>query len=614
MKVTEEQKAIIFSSGNLRINAVAGSGKTTTIIEYAAQRPAPARILYLVFNRSVRTEAVKKFESRGLANVRVETAHSLAWRYVVAGKGIEIAKHGYSSHELVKILKLPKGSIRHGEFMIANHILKLVSMFCNSEKLKFSDVAYAEKLVDLQARSFFEQYRRVIYQHAERFMKKMDSGEIPVTHDYYLKKFHLSQPRLPYDYILFDEGQDASAAMLDIFLRQDAVKVIVGDSNQQIYSWRYAVNSLDKADFTTLQLSSSFRFGEAIADLAKQVLGYKTRFKSVEPFAIYGKGKSGKSYSKAIIARTNLGLLLKAIEYTTESPPDQKLYFEGNIQSYTYADDGASLHDVLHLYNRQRRLIRDPLIASMKDISELEEYIRGIDDAQLSMMLDIVREYGNAIPGLLRNIKSRHAERENADVIFSTVHRCKGMEYDAVHLVDDFITEARLDKVLGSRDAALHYDRLNEEINLLYVAVTRARQSLHIPESLLPSQYKPGAEVHVLQPAKVVMNPPVHESSELATISDPEYRLYLEECEREISKYDSDLYKVNLEIEEDTVSVQSTPSPWTEKQDNELLRFYEKGMLLKDIAHHFNRSNGAITSRIKLLSRQKSEQDRYGVK
>ena len=75
-QLTEEQIAIIRSTGDIRINAVAGSGKTTTIIEYAASRPSGSRILYLAFNKSVRLEAAKKFEDRGLRNVKVETAHT----------------------------------------------------------------------------------------------------------------------------------------------------------------------------------------------------------------------------------------------------------------------------------------------------------------------------------------------------------------------------------------------------------------------------------------------------------------------------------------------------------------------------------------------------------
>ena len=91
----------------------------------------------------------------------------------------------------------------------------------------------------------------------------MNKGEIEITHDFYLKKFQLSNPVLYYDYILFDEGQDASPAMLDVFLKQQATKVIVGDTHQQIYGWRFAVNSLEQVDFTTYHLSTSFRFGRA---------------------------------------------------------------------------------------------------------------------------------------------------------------------------------------------------------------------------------------------------------------------------------------------------------------------------------------------------------------
>ena len=32
----------------------------------------------------------------------------------------------------------------------------------------------------------------------------------------------------------------------------------------------------------------------------------------------------------------------------------KSIYFEGNIHSYTYADDGTSLYDVLNLYNNKR--------------------------------------------------------------------------------------------------------------------------------------------------------------------------------------------------------------------------------------------------------------------
>src|SRR5690606_9398373 len=141
----------------------------------------------------------------------------------------------------------------------------------------------------------------------------MNSGEIGIIHDFYLKKFQLSNPVLDYDYILFDEGQDASAAMLSVFLAQNATKVIVGDTHQQIYGWRHAVNSLEKTSFTTYHLSTSFRFPQAIADLASKLLEWKKHLKRYTLLRITGAGSSTAERSKATIARTNLGLLLNAI-------------------------------------------------------------------------------------------------------------------------------------------------------------------------------------------------------------------------------------------------------------------------------------------------------------
>src|ERR1035437_4765127 len=104
MELTQEQLAIIKSTGNIRINAVAGSGKTTTIIEYANARPKGSRILYLAFNKSVKLEAMRMFRERGLDNVKVETAHSLAYKHVVYNAGYTVRPSGYKTHEIAGIL------------------------------------------------------------------------------------------------------------------------------------------------------------------------------------------------------------------------------------------------------------------------------------------------------------------------------------------------------------------------------------------------------------------------------------------------------------------------------------------------------------------------------
>lgn len=101
MELTSEQYDIINSTGNIKINAVAGSGKTTTIIEYAKVRPKTAKILYLAFNKSVKLEAQKKFTDKGLDNVKVETAHSLAYKHIFSNTNTKL------DHKVIRQTKLP---------------------------------------------------------------------------------------------------------------------------------------------------------------------------------------------------------------------------------------------------------------------------------------------------------------------------------------------------------------------------------------------------------------------------------------------------------------------------------------------------------------------------
>ena len=129
MQLTKEQSSIIQSDSNIKINAVAGSGKTTTLISYAESRPKNSRILYLAFNKSVKLEATKKFKSKKLFNVDVQTAHSLAFKHIVIGNNLEINRSGYKNHELADILGIQVTREPLAEMIIANHINKFTAYF-----------------------------------------------------------------------------------------------------------------------------------------------------------------------------------------------------------------------------------------------------------------------------------------------------------------------------------------------------------------------------------------------------------------------------------------------------------------------------------------------------
>lgn len=503
LPLSSEQEAIVASVGDIKINAVAGSGKTTTVVEYARTRPAAARILYLAFNSAVRREAERKFRQQGLEYVQVETAHSLARRHVVRNSSYKVRKNGaFKPYELVGLLGLPRpaGPSALGEYVLATHIIKFLAYFCNSDKQRVRDLNYLDIVVEPPAREFVAQHYGLIEDGCLQLLRQMDSGRIEIIHDFYLKKFQLDARQLRHDYILFDEGQDASGAMLDWFFKQSATKVIVGDAHQQIYGWRHAINSLSKADFTPYHLSASFRFGASLAELATQVLAWKAHLGADIPLPLSGHGQGSANRTRAVIGRTNVGLLLKAFEYTA-LPGDhaQKLYFEGNITSYTYADTGASLYDVLHLANGRHVAIRDPLLRKMADLDGLRDYAKQTEDAQLLLLVKIVEDYGNEVVGLIDKLKQRHVKDENraeAQLYFSTVHRCKGLEYDAVQLTNDFITQSTIDQLM--RDHARKptepggLARVVEEINLLYVALTRAKNLLYVPADCLPTGFVAG--------------------------------------------------------------------------------------------------------------------------
>lgn len=595
LNLTTEQQGIINAQGNLKVNAIAGSGKTTTILKYAENLPKNTKILYLAFNKSVKMEAREKCREMGLMNVKVETAHSLAYKHIIKTGKHKVCKTGYKPHHIMELLRIPASSKDYVNFLLANHISKFAAYFCNSTAQKIQDLDYNKTISDKKAATFVKNYYRNIEKGTRQFLAKMENNEIDCTHDFYLKKFQLGNPILNYDYILFDEGQDASPAMLDIFLNQNAEKIIVGDTHQQIYAWRYAVNSLEQVSFNQKNLTASFRFPQDIANLANSVLKWKKHlgFKDLLSIKGYAKPDSKvKTQSKAIIARTNLGLLSKAIEYVVKDQKAEKIYFEGNINSYTYAEDGTSLYDVLNLYLFKKHLIKDALIKSMYDIEQLEDYIEKTEDVQLAMMVKIVQEHGKEIPDIIKEIKEKHVpsnDREKAETIFSTVHKSKGMEYDAVYLVNDFINEEKIQK-FSKHFLKENKAKINEEINLLYVAITRAKNHAFLSEELLPPNHKKSPHIH---PIKIENE---EENYEEITL-DEVMQIMTGKTRAPNTTQTVKAYTVV----EKRKKHKHAYKPWTPELDDELTVLFCEGTSTKALAEHFNRTRGAINSRIKKL-------------
>jgi len=483
VRISLEQAAILMSRGPIRVNAVAGSGKTTTLIEYARTRKGRPRILYLAFNRSIREEAAERFSRAGLRNVRTETAHSLAYKSVSAHGPLKVVPR-YQPAEVASIVRM-RGRDEHFRNLLAVHTLGFLQYYWNSSADGLHSVNYAATLLEPEARQFVDRHAEDLIGYARRLLEAMNSGRIPCLHDHYLKQYQLQRPVLPFDYLLFDEGQDASAVMLDVVSAQRAVQVIVGDEHQQIYGWRHACNALQHCEYPSFTLSTSYRFHEHIAHMARGVLSWKRLLNTGHgQVRIHAGGQAeGPVFSRAVVARSHLGLLGKAIDWLDQGG-DGLIRFEGGLPISADGSTYTTIRDLLALQEGDCAQVQDRFLSGFGHLDQLEAYLKKAEHAELNTLTELVRTYGGQLPVYLQSLEKAArptSSGQPVDCVFSTVHRSKGLEFDRVELAEDFVSVARLKRHASATLSPQQRSRWMEEVNLLYVAITRGRFEVKLP-------------------------------------------------------------------------------------------------------------------------------------
>lgn len=314
--VTDEQQAAInwaMTHGSQAIEACAGAGKTSTLGAISECLAGEFKKgLYIAFNKSIATEASRKMPS----NVEARTAHSLAYRacavpFQQAGK---LSGRPYPN-VIARELSVPAipPLTKTGVAAIA---LQAVTSFCYSadEELKHCHVSMRDYRDQGFDKADIEAIRHTIWTYAVKIWERMINlrDRMPITHDVYLKLWCLSKPVLSYDFILFDEAQDANPVLLDLVMHQSAQLILVGDKYQQIYSWRGATNAMQSVTMQKNYLTQSFRFGQPIAEIANFILNDQIEDANVD---IKGFDRIESTICKipsnqadCIITRTNSGL------------------------------------------------------------------------------------------------------------------------------------------------------------------------------------------------------------------------------------------------------------------------------------------------------------------
>lgn len=457
----------VTSQDNLTINALAGSGKTATLRAISHHLPQQ-KILYLAFNKAVQEEASASFPR----NVLARTIHSLAYRAL--GLSQQKWQQKFTARSTLKdyanFLKIDLRSRNATK-----------SIFCLREAIRefqnsADDFPSAKHIPRVELKSIKSQTERqwiaeLVDEYAPRLWACMidpEQGQFAITHDTYLKLWQLSQPQIKGpDLIMLDEAQDANPVMIDIIKRQKVRLILVGDHWQQIYSFRGAINAMDMIKSPNeCFLSQSFRFGQELANFANRILSLRTVSKLLRGHdrrtTVLGPLKPGLKYT--VIFRYNIELLEEAIGLAAKN---FRIHIVGSLDKIA-----ALTVNVYHLFASQKHRIKDPRLRFFKNWNELEDNYELLDDIELKKSFRFVERYGHEIPEILSVVKKASTESQRAcDVTLTTGHKSKGQEWENVRIGDDF-----LDSVQSA---------LPEELNLLYVAITRAIARLEVPGSIL---------------------------------------------------------------------------------------------------------------------------------
>lgn len=531
---TDEQKNILalFNTGApLVVQAGAGTGKTTTLellAEEMARRGQQG--VYITLNKAMALEVGSKFI---YGNVRASTIHSLAWR--IAQMIPQIAPlldkirsetppmSRFHWHRVIGLTDVfsytsfhaanlkARGEVARNTVMSSQDLMwaaiDALRLWCQSDRTELSQ----EDVVRPTTMPFDVYENRYVPKVLAIATKAwtqdilVPEGRLPFTHDYYLKLVTLAKPKLtewlglPAGSVLFfDECQDSRPCVTYFLSLQDDLQIVaVGDSSQAIYGFTGARDGLPKiqamSGAKTASLTTSFRFGQEVADVANKVLAtldaaIRLRGNPDRDSRVHLLPKDTAPPIQdidAILVRTNAQLLLAAEACMREGV------------DYEIVADTSVIYNLAHDFDQLdtgKKATRTDL-RDFDSMAALVEYMESDDSkvtAARTNTQSTVRWILNHSTSEAREILNRSIKegdvRPEGTVVLSTMHKSKGRQWDRVWVdMDPDQTlpfhSTSFDPVVVDNQLTDPYSR--EALMLAYVAVTRAKHALYISDELL---------------------------------------------------------------------------------------------------------------------------------
>lgn len=475
--------------GNLLVEACAGSGKTTTLINALNNINENKKVLFCAFNTDIVKELEKKIGKR--ENVEISTIHSLGRKIIRTNlrKDIELNEYKYNL-QLYREIDNYCEKYQNVNKKNVHNINKLISL------MRSNLVCDEEGGIDIMKKYGIVCNRselRVAIDMIEWGMSNTDV--IDYTDMIFLPNILNMQPwKCQYDYVFVDEAQDLSAAQLATVLKCQKINtryIFVGDPNQAIYGFSGSdAESFEKIknlpNMKLMPLSISYRCGKNIVKLAQTIVpSIQYEESNIDGEVKYDADLNEIKDGDMIICRNNAPLM---DIYYNLIRQGKKCYVKGSGIDEDENGFGNNLIRLIESTNIE------PLNISLQEDGVFMRLCAKLTQLRDRMMVEydidedialgtipctnlidkintlkIIGENFNTASELKEEIKKIFNNQNEEGISLSTVHKSKGLEADNVYIA--------FPSLMPSKTATKKWE-IAQEYNLKYVAITRAKKTL----------------------------------------------------------------------------------------------------------------------------------------
>jgi len=495
-------RAIENNDGNLVVEAVAGSGKTTTIVAGLKYTSKSSKVAFVAFNKRIATTLEKKAPQ----HVSVSTLHSLGLRNIKSHFGNKVQVDNR------KFWLIWKGTVKNVPENLESVVYEFQHTFNRDEREKLDENAPAvNNLVSLCKSTMLDptfDNLEYLCDHfgiqtngdtdlifkATKMVFDISVALIPVIVDFDDMIYAPASGIVPceqFDDLFVDEVQDLNKAQIEFCLKTKSPNgriIAVGDRAQSIYGFRGAdtqaiPNVIKALDAKILPLSICYRCPKSHIEMAQQLVP------TIQPFEKKDEGVVRDiSFSEMmevvkpgdlVMCRINAPLVGPAFELIRRGIKaivlgrDIGLGLENLIKKIAKRNASNSLLDLLYDMGEYRDKEMGKLLAAKKGsrAASLDDQIETI--IALASGCDTVDELFTKISIVFD---------DNAQgVVFSSIHKAKGTEADRTFILrSDLLALPQGDGTVsqGHPMATEPWEK-EQEINCGYVAVTRAISEMY---------------------------------------------------------------------------------------------------------------------------------------